>query len=80
MPKRCRRSERRLADLGGDLAVAFVESGETVARELKAFIDQTAADEIMVAAAIYQHQARLRSYVILAANSGSLHAPNGDLK
>src|SRR5215212_5391455 len=42
------------------LACSFVGSAETVARGLKSFIEQTAADELMVAAAIYDHAARLR--------------------
>lgn len=48
------------------LRYAFVGSAETVRRELDAFVQQTGADEIMVAAAIYDHAARLRSYSILA--------------
>jgi hypothetical protein len=37
-----------------------------VRRELKAFADLTAADEIIVASMIYDHTARLRSYEIAA--------------
>jgi luciferase family oxidoreductase group 1 len=48
------------------LACSVVGSAETVARGLDAFIEKTGADEIMVAAAIYDHRARLRSYEILA--------------
>jgi alkanesulfonate monooxygenase SsuD/methylene tetrahydromethanopterin reductase-like flavin-dependent oxidoreductase (luciferase family) len=48
------------------LACSFVGSAETVARGLKRLIDETAADEVMVAAAIHDHAARLRSYEILA--------------
>jgi luciferase family oxidoreductase group 1 len=48
------------------LACAFVGSRETVRRGLEAFIAQTGADELMVASAIYDHSARLRSYEILA--------------
>jgi luciferase family oxidoreductase group 1 len=48
------------------LACSFVGSAETVARGLKAFVEQTAADEVMVAGAIHDHAARLRSYEILA--------------
>jgi luciferase family oxidoreductase group 1 len=48
------------------LACSFVGSAETVAGELKGFVEETGADEIMVAAAIYDHSARLRSYEILA--------------
>ena len=48
------------------LACSFVGSRETVARGLNRFVEETAADEVMVAAAIYDHAARLRSYEILA--------------
>jgi len=51
------------------LACSFVGSRETVARELNRFVEETAADEVMVAAAIYDHAARLRSYEILASSS-----------
>src|ERR1700722_7858284 len=48
------------------LTYAFVGSRETVRRDLEAFIAETGADELMVASAIYDHEARLRSYEILA--------------
>jgi luciferase family oxidoreductase group 1 len=48
------------------LACSFGGSRETVARGLNRFVEETAADEVMVAAAIYDHAARLRSYEILA--------------
>jgi len=48
------------------LACSFVGVGEQVAEGLRAFVAQTGADELIVAGAIYDHQARLRSYEILA--------------
>jgi luciferase family oxidoreductase group 1 len=48
------------------LACSFVGSAETVRRGLERFIEETRADELMVAAAIYDHGARLSSYEILA--------------
>ncbi|SCX90228.1 LLM class flavin-dependent oxidoreductase [Microvirga guangxiensis] len=48
------------------LACSFVGSAETVREELEGFIEQTGADELIVASAIYDHAARLRSYEILA--------------
>jgi alkanesulfonate monooxygenase SsuD/methylene tetrahydromethanopterin reductase-like flavin-dependent oxidoreductase (luciferase family) len=48
------------------LACSFVGSPETVRAGLEAFIERTSADELMVASAIYDHGARLRSYEILA--------------
>ena len=48
------------------LAVSFVGSHETVRCGLRDFIERTGVDEIIVASAIYDHAARLRSYEILA--------------
>ena len=45
---------------------SFVGSAETVAEGLERFVEETAADELIVASAIYDHAARLRSYEILA--------------
>jgi luciferase family oxidoreductase group 1 len=47
-------------------ACAFVGSAETVRQGLEAFVARTGVNEIMVAAAIHDHAARLRSYEILA--------------
>ncbi len=46
--------------------VSFVGSPVTVAREMKAFIDRTGADELIIVSHIYDHAARLRSYEIVA--------------
>ena len=48
------------------LACSFVGSPETVRKSLTAFVERTGADELMVASAIYDHQARLKSYALLA--------------
>jgi alkanesulfonate monooxygenase SsuD/methylene tetrahydromethanopterin reductase-like flavin-dependent oxidoreductase (luciferase family) len=48
------------------LSRAVVGGPETVRAGLKAFIAETAADEVMVAAMIYDHTARLRSFEIVA--------------
>jgi len=48
------------------LTGSFVGSPETVRRGLRQFIEQTGVDELIVASAIYDHAARLRSYKILA--------------
>ncbi len=50
----------------GMLACSFVGSRETVAEGLRKFVGDTNADELIAAAAIYDHRARLRSYEILA--------------
>jgi luciferase family oxidoreductase group 1 len=48
------------------LSCSFVGSARTVREGLEGFIAETGADEVMVAAAIYDHGKRLRSYEILA--------------
>jgi luciferase family oxidoreductase group 1 len=44
------------------LRYAVVGSRETVRRGLAAFIEETGADELMITAQIYDHEARLRSF------------------
>jgi luciferase family oxidoreductase group 1 len=48
------------------LECAFVGSRATVRAGLERFVKDTGADEVIVAAAIYDHAARLRSYELLA--------------
>src|SRR6185312_9706302 len=48
------------------LSRSFVGSGETVRTGLEDFVEETGVDEVIVASAIYDHAARLRSYEILA--------------
>jgi luciferase family oxidoreductase group 1 len=48
------------------LARSFVGSPATVGEQLDAFVGETRADELIVAAAIHDHAARLRSYELLA--------------
>jgi luciferase family oxidoreductase group 1 len=48
------------------LRYAFVGSPDTVRAGLRAFIDQTGVDEIIVATMLHGHAARLRSYDLLA--------------
>ena len=45
---------------------SFVGSGETVRAGLEHFVEETGVDELIVASAIYDHAARLRSYEILS--------------
>jgi luciferase family oxidoreductase group 1 len=54
------------AILQQSLSCAIVGSPETVKRGLDAFITRTGANEIMVAAQIFDHAARVRSYEIAA--------------
>ena len=51
------------------LACSFVGSPSTVRQELDAFVDETGADELIVASAIYDRTARLRSCDLLAGAS-----------
>jgi alkanesulfonate monooxygenase SsuD/methylene tetrahydromethanopterin reductase-like flavin-dependent oxidoreductase (luciferase family) len=48
------------------LSCSIVGSPETVRAGLAAFAARTGADELMVTAQIFDHQARLRSFEILA--------------
>jgi luciferase family oxidoreductase group 1 len=52
------------------LACSIVGSRETVRHELERFVAWTQADELMVVSAIYDAQARRRSYEILAEVAG----------
>jgi luciferase family oxidoreductase group 1 len=52
------------------LACAYVGSPATIRAGLDGFLADTGADEVIVAAAIYDHAARLRSYEILAETLG----------
>ena len=49
------------------LACSFVGAPDKVRAELQTFINSTGVDELMVASAIHDHDARLRSYALLAA-------------
>jgi alkanesulfonate monooxygenase SsuD/methylene tetrahydromethanopterin reductase-like flavin-dependent oxidoreductase (luciferase family) len=44
---------------------SFVGSPETVQAELSLFVAETEADELILASAIYDHAARIRSYELL---------------
>jgi luciferase family oxidoreductase group 1 len=48
------------------LAASAVGSADSVRRQLASIVEQTAADELIVAAAVHEHVARLRSYSLLA--------------
>ncbi len=49
--------------------VSFVGSADTVRTQMRTFVEQTKADEVIIVSHIYDHAARLRSYE-LAAKSG----------
>jgi alkanesulfonate monooxygenase SsuD/methylene tetrahydromethanopterin reductase-like flavin-dependent oxidoreductase (luciferase family) len=48
------------------LSCSAIGSSATVATQLKAFIERTGADELMITSQIFEHTARLRSYEITA--------------
>ena len=58
--------ERWRASLDERLTAAAIGSPATVRAAIEAFIARTGADELMVTAQIFDHQARLRSFEILA--------------
>jgi alkanesulfonate monooxygenase SsuD/methylene tetrahydromethanopterin reductase-like flavin-dependent oxidoreductase (luciferase family) len=51
---------------------AIVGGPDTAQRGLDAFIAQTNADELMITSHIYDHQARLRSYELVAGIGGRI--------
>ena len=59
-------SPNEKAHVAGMLRYAFIGSPDTLKRQLGAFITTTRADEIMVTAPIFDHEARKRSYEILS--------------
>jgi alkanesulfonate monooxygenase SsuD/methylene tetrahydromethanopterin reductase-like flavin-dependent oxidoreductase (luciferase family) len=48
------------------LARSYVGSPAMVQRGLEQFVGETGADEVIVASAIHDHDARLRSYELVA--------------
>lgn len=48
------------------LSCSFVGAPDTIRRELEGFVARTGADELMIASAIHDHKARVRSYELLA--------------
>lgn len=59
-------SPEQQAVLANILACSAIGSPSTVAAAMQAFIAKTGADELMVAGAMFDHTARLRSYELLA--------------
>jgi luciferase family oxidoreductase group 1 len=58
------------AHVSAMLERSFVGSGKTVRAGLDQFVEETGIDELIVASAMYDHEARLRSYEILAREFG----------
>jgi luciferase family oxidoreductase group 1 len=59
------------AHVSSMLERSFVGSGKTVRAGLGEFVEETGVDELIVASALYDHSARLRSYEILAEAVGT---------
>ncbi len=57
-------SERAMVDRA--LRLALVGAPDTIERELRAFLEDTAADELMITAQIFDQAARRRSFTLLA--------------
>lgn len=57
---------REKVEVARMLTYSFVGSPGTVSEDLKRFVALTKVDEVMVASAIFDHTARLRSYEILS--------------
>ena len=68
-------SPREKMQASGMLACSVVGSPETVRRGLDDLAERTKADEFIVAAAIWDHDARVRSYEILAEVAGLRETP-----
>ena len=59
-------SEQEKALVASRTGGSIIGSKETVQRKLEEFFERTKADELMINAMIYDHEARLRSYEIVA--------------
>lgn len=69
MEGRCTAGERAMLEHA--LREAVVGSPETVRRGIEAFVARTGVDELMVNTAMFDHEARKRSYAIVAKVGGS---------
>jgi luciferase family oxidoreductase group 1 len=65
------------AQVSAMLACSFVGAPRTVLHGLMSFLDRTGVDELMVASAIYDHAARLRSYDRLSEIATERPSPTG---
>jgi luciferase family oxidoreductase group 1 len=66
-------SPEERAHVSGMLSRSYVGSADAVRAGLEAVLTETGADELIVAAAIHDHAARVRSYEILAEIRPALH-------
>jgi alkanesulfonate monooxygenase SsuD/methylene tetrahydromethanopterin reductase-like flavin-dependent oxidoreductase (luciferase family) len=59
-----------LASLAQVFSHSVVGSPETIRRGLEAIVERTGADELMLTSQIFEHDARLRSFEIIASVAG----------
>lgn len=71
----CSPPEREMIDHA--LSRAIVGSPQTVERGLQEFIRETQADELMITANVYDHEARLKSFELISAIRQRLAADSG---
>ena len=64
--KEWERDPSELSEFAVVTRVSFVGTTSTIAPQIKAFVESTAADELIVVSHIYDHHARLRSYELTA--------------
>ena len=64
--RRGRRCQKPEGTLTADAPTAAAASPETVKRKVQAFIDETGADELILASHIFDEDKRMRSYEIAA--------------
>jgi len=57
------------------LSCAAIGTPETVAHTMREFLERTKADELIITCNTYDHQARLRSYELVAGLRDSLKSP-----
>ncbi|NHZ81596.1 MsnO8 family LLM class oxidoreductase [Massilia sp. CCM 8695] len=56
------------------LSCSAIGAPDTVARQLRQFIERTGADELMITSQVFDHQARLHSYEIVGQIHAAAHA------
>jgi luciferase family oxidoreductase group 1 len=71
-------SDFELAQVGHSLSYSAVGSAETVERALRAILEETKPDELMLAGHFHDHAARLRSFEIAAQVRDRLGQPASD--
>jgi alkanesulfonate monooxygenase SsuD/methylene tetrahydromethanopterin reductase-like flavin-dependent oxidoreductase (luciferase family) len=59
-------SDQERAVLNSYLRYSAVGNRDTVREKLQSILDETQADELIISGMMYEHQARLRSYEIVA--------------